>query len=135
MARDDEAGRLPQGIFLRLMFESRQGVTDEQIAYFRQHPDQIDEVTAPLNIHRFFLLAGVVVGTLVVGVAKLLEHSGLLADVSRLFEDFLVDVMFEAGVALLGAGITAYLLGVLLNIQQDKAKGWRREIRKRLADP
>jgi hypothetical protein len=26
-------------------------VTDEEVAYFRDHPDQIDEISAPVAVH------------------------------------------------------------------------------------
>ena len=38
-------------------------------------------------------------------------------------------IIFEVGVALIGAAVTAYILGILLNQQQDKAATWRSEIR------
>ena len=33
-------------------------VTDEELEYIRDHPDQIDEVTAPVNLHKLFLWGG-----------------------------------------------------------------------------
>ena len=41
----------------------------------------------------------------------------------------------EIGVALIGAGVTAYLLGILLNVQQQNAERWRTEIRSRIREP
>ena len=35
----------------------------------------------------------------------------------------------------IGAAITAYILGILLNQQQDNAAAWRSEIRRRLSEP
>ena len=37
--------------------------------------------------------------------------------------------------ALIGAAVTAYILGILLNQQQDNAATWRSEIRRRIAEP
>ena len=42
--------------------------------------------------------------------------------------EFTVDIIFEVGVALIGAAVTAYILGILLNQQQDNAAYWRAEI-------
>ncbi len=51
-ADDQERDR----IFLKLYLKSSPGeVTDEELSYFREHPDQIDEVTAPVNVHKLFL--------------------------------------------------------------------------------
>ena len=41
-------------------------VTEEDLAYFRDHPDEIDEVTAPVNVHKLFLWAGALIGIVLV---------------------------------------------------------------------
>jgi hypothetical protein len=46
--------------------------------------------------------------------------------------EFGVDIVFEIGVALIGAAVTAYILGILLDQQQQNAARWRAEIRRRL---
>lgn len=45
-------------LFIKLLFKSTSEVTDEEIEYYRKYPDQIDQVTAPINIHKIFLWAG-----------------------------------------------------------------------------
>ncbi|MGI9481684.1 MAG: hypothetical protein ACR2OR_04915 [Hyphomicrobiales bacterium] len=47
--------------------------------------------------------------------------------------EFFEDLTFETGLALIGAGVTAYMLGILLNTQQENAQKWRRMIRKKIA--
>jgi hypothetical protein len=49
-------------------------------------------------------------------------------------QEFLVDIVFEIGIALIGAGITAYLLGILLNTQQENAERWRTAIRDKIRE-
>lgn len=44
--------------------------------------------------------------------------------------EFVIDIIYESGIALIGAAVTAYMLGVLLNKQQENAVKWREEIRK-----
>ncbi|MGA9270512.1 MAG: hypothetical protein WBV45_07820, partial [Lutimonas sp.] len=48
-------------------------------------------------------------------------------------KEVLVSIVFEIGVALIGGGVTAYLLGILLNNQQKKAVQWRQQIRDRIS--
>jgi len=48
--------------------------------------------------------------------------------------EFSIDVLFEMGSALIGAAVTAYILGILLNQQQEKAAHWRAEIRRKIDD-
>lgn len=117
--------------FLKLFFKtSPKDVTDQEVAYFREHPDEIDEIAAPVNIHRQFLWLGLLLGTVLVGVSKALNYSVLLTDLRQGVREFVVDIVFEVGVALIGAAITAYILGIVLNKQQENAAEWRAEIRR-----
>ncbi len=119
--------------FRKLVFKSSPSeLTDEDVEYFRQNPDLIDEVTAPVNIHKYFLWFGTVFGVLLVGLSKYFKFNPILPDLSEAFREFGVDIVFEIGVALIGAAVTAYILGILLNKQQDNAAEWRAEIRRRI---
>jgi hypothetical protein len=109
-------------------------VTDEEVAYFRNHPDQIDEISAPVAVHKLFLWVGALLGTACVGLSKAIKFSQA-AIFSEGFLEFVVDIIFEVGVALIGAAVTAYILGILLNQQQDNAAVWRSEIRRRIGVP
>ena len=122
-------------MFLKLFLKrAPDQVTDDEVAYFRDHPDQIDEVTAPVNVHKLFLWAGARFGGGLVGISKLIKFGGL-AVLSEGYREFVIDIVFESGVALIGAAVTAYLLGILLNQQQDNAAAWRSEIRRRISEP
>jgi uncharacterized membrane protein YidH (DUF202 family) len=122
-------------MFLKLFLKSQPGqVTDEELDYFREHPDHIDEVTAPVNVHKLFLWAGTVLGIICVGVSKVLKFNPLISGLSEGIQEFGVDIVFETGVALIGAAVTAYILGILLNRQQDNAAKWRAEIRRRMEE-
>ena len=107
-------------------------VTNEEVEYFREHPDELEEVSAPVSVHIAFLWLGTVIGLVLVGVSKLLAYSGLLDSLSPGVSEFFVDVVFEIGVALIGAAVTAYLLGILLNQQQRNVGSWRDEVRRRI---
>jgi hypothetical protein len=109
-------------------------VTDEEMAYFRDHPDQIEEISAPVAVHKLFLWVGALLGTACVGLSKVIKFSQI-AILSEGFIEFVVDIIFEIGVALIGAAVTAYILGILLNQQQDNAAVWRSEIRRRIGVP
>ena len=122
-------------IFLKLFLKKGiSEVTDEEIAYFRDNPEQIDEITAPVAVHKLFLWVGALLGALFVGVSKVIKFSQL-AIVSLGVREFVIDIVFEIGVALIGAAVTAYILGILLNQQQENAKKWRSEIRRRIGTP
>ena len=120
-------------IHLRLFLGTSDEPSEDEIAYFAEHPDQIDEISEPLRLHRLFLWFAVISGVLIVGLAKFL---GTVEDpdyFSGVWREFVVDIVFEAGVALIGAGVTAYFMGVLLNNQQAKTKRWRKQLRAAIA--
>ncbi|EIB6997218.1 hypothetical protein AW821_RS18125, partial [Acinetobacter baumannii] len=121
-------------LFIKLLFKSTSEVTDEEIEYYRKYPDQIDQVTAPINIHKIFLWAGALLGVIVVAIAKFLKFSGSLDFLSEGVLEFVIDIIYETGIALIGAAVTAYMLGVLLNKQQENATKWREEIRRRIKE-
>jgi hypothetical protein len=108
-------------------------VTDEEVAYFRDHPDQMDEISTPVAVHKLFLWVGTLLGTAFVGLSKWVKFSET-AVLSEGWLEFVVDIIFEVGVALIGAAVTAYILGILLNQKQDKAAAWRAQIRTRIEE-
>jgi hypothetical protein len=130
-AESDQRDRMFLKLFLK---RAPEDVTDEEVAYFRDHPDQIDEVTAPVTVHKLFLWVGALLGALFVLISKGLKFSQITM-LSEGLREFIVDIVFESGVALIGAAVTAYLLGILLNQQQDHAAAWRSEIRRRIGNP
>lgn len=108
-------------------------VSEEEVEYFRANPDQIDEVSSPLTLHKLFLWFGLIVGVVLIGLSKLFGHSNVFGFMHPGVEEFIVEVVFEIGVALMGAAIVTFMIGIVLNQQQASAKRWRKEIRKRIA--
>ncbi|TWU31606.1 hypothetical protein [Novipirellula artificiosorum] len=120
-------------VFLKLFLKGKAGqVSDEEVHYFRDHPDQIDEVSAPVKVHLIFLWAGGLLGVAFVALSKWFKFSQVTRFLSEGSGEFVIDIVFEIGVALIGAAVTAYILGILLNQQQEKAAKWRTEIRRRI---
>ncbi len=134
MKRSLEEKRIRDKLFLKMFLKNRGEVTQEEVEYFRRHPDEIDTITAPINVHKLFLVFGVLFGILLVAISKVLKFSAALHLVSGSVEEFLVDIVFEVGVAMIGAGVTAYMLGILLNVQQENADSWRTNIRSRIRE-
>ena len=109
-------------------------MTDEEVLYFRDHPEQIDEISAPVYLHLVFLWVGGLLGAACVAVSKWLKYSSIIDFMSESYVEFTIDIVFEIGVALIGAAVTAYILGILLNQQQENAANWRAEIRKKIEE-
>ena len=121
---------------LILEFVTRQSeeITEEDIAYFTQHPDQIDQVSSAVNLHKLFLIFGLLLGVFLVAVSKIMSYSGLLAVLHPGFAEFLIDIVFEIGVGLIGAAIVTFMLSVTFNAHVRSAKKWRRAIRQKIKD-
>ncbi|MEO0543894.1 MAG: hypothetical protein AAFY99_08765 [Pseudomonadota bacterium] len=127
-----EANR--ESMFLKMLTSEKIEISDDELAYFRKYPEEIDEVTASTRVHRFFLWAGMVTGLLAVGLSKVMAALPIERYLAPGVAEFVIDIVFEGGVALVGAALTAYFMGVLLNTQQQRAKAFRKEIRRRLRE-
>lgn len=114
--------------------EDADKITQEEIDYFRDHPDEIDDFASPIRMHKLFLLIGMTLGVLFVGVTRLLEHSGVLAALPAGLTAFLTDIVFEVGAALIGASIVTFMMGIVMNQQQKSALKWRDDIRERIRE-
>lgn len=119
-------------LFLRMLAAEKIEISDEAMAYFRKYPDEVDEVTAPTRVHMFFLWVGIGIGMLAVALSKIVAALPFDHYLGESVETFVVEIIFESGIALIGAALTAYFLGVLLNAQQERARAFRKEIRRRL---
>ena len=73
-------------------------------------------------------------GIVVVAIAKFFRFSGTLDFLSESILEFVLDINYESGIALIGAAITAYMLGVLLNKQQENVLKWKKEIRRKIKE-
>ena len=93
---------------------------------------RIDEITAPVNVHKFFLLFGSLLGIILVIGSKLIDVQTVFPVDHVYVKEVLVDIVFEIGVALIGGVMTACLLGILLNTQQKKPAEWRQIIWNRI---
>jgi hypothetical protein len=77
-------------VFFKVFFgAARVHVTDDEVEYFRDHPDEIDEFSTPLNIHKVFLIIGTVVGVVLVGMSKVVKFSSWLSFFSAALNEFL----------------------------------------------
>jgi len=121
-----------ESMFFKMLMSEKIEISEEELEYFQKFPEEVDEVTGSTRVHRFFLWAGLAIGLLAVALSKLIRALTLETYLGEALSEFLVDIVFEGGVALVGAALTAYFMGVLLNSQQHRAKAFRKEIRRRL---
>ena len=121
-------------LFKKGLINSSVDVSADEVAYFRKHPDEIDDFTAPVNIRKRFLWIGALLGAALVAISKAFKYGAIEAYLSVGASEFVVDIFFEIGVALIGTAVTAYILEILLNTQQENAAKWRDEIRRQIGE-
>ena len=119
-------------LILEFVTRDSEAITEEDIAYFSQHPDQIDQVSSVVNLHKLFLTFGLIFGVLLVGASKVLQYSGVLGPLHVGVQGFLIDIVFEIGVGLISAAIVTFMLSIVFNTHLRTARKWRRAIRKRI---
>lgn len=64
---------------LDLILNESPRVSEEDVTYFREHPEQIDEVSAPTSLHQIYLVLCLLSGALLVEVSKAVAHLGLFS--------------------------------------------------------
>lgn len=55
MNQTNKEGEIRDRFALKLLLTDQTDLNDQDVAYFKKHPDDIDEITAPVNVHKFFL--------------------------------------------------------------------------------
>ncbi|MEM6850324.1 MAG: hypothetical protein AAF527_01295 [Pseudomonadota bacterium] len=64
----------------------------------------------------------------------MLVHTSALNALLTGLVEFVTDIVFEVGVALIGASIVTFMMGIVMNRQQKNALKWRDEIRRKIAE-
>ena len=101
------------------------------IDFYRQHPDQIDEIEKEGKVHRLVLPVGFIVGLILVFASKLVRFWNLFGD-ALFFNEVVVDLAFELGVAIWGGVVTAAFLEVIENRERKANQRYRAEIVRRI---
>ena len=101
-AKDLERKVERDGVILRMLTSEKVDIPEEMMAYFREHPEEVDEVTASTRVHKFVLWVGMSAGLLSVAGSKILAALPLDRHLSPGIEsfvaDFVVEIIFEGGV-------------------------------------
>lgn len=119
-------------LLLDRLFNISPKVSEEEVVYFRSHPDQIDEISAPANLHQMYLALCFLAGIFLFTLSKAISHFDWLSSLHPLFQEFFIDLFSEISTALMGAAIVTYVLVIVLNKQQKVARAWRRELHERI---
>ena len=82
-------------LFWKLFFGDGSKVTDEEVEYFQAHPEEIDDFTAPLNIHRFFLTFAALLGIVFVASSKLIKFYYPKFFSSAAVMEFIIDILVK----------------------------------------
>ena len=115
------------------MSNSSVKISEQELAFYRKHPELLESVGDKATIHRVMLLLVFVVGFLFVVVSKALKYGFAGSELPWLVE-LTVDLVFELGIALWGGVATTVLLQDLIKRQYRDGKRYQHAIMSRLAD-
>lgn len=115
------------------MGDSSVKISEQELAFYRKHPELLESLGDKATIHRVMLLLVFVVGFLFVVVSKAVKYGFAGSELSWLVE-LTVDLVFELGIALWGGVATTVLLQDLIKRQYRDGKRYQHAIMRRLAD-
>ena len=128
-------GRLQRKLILKNLRKRAMVITPDEVEFFRAYPDELEKMTSSLRAKKVYLFFAALLGLALVAVSVILRYYPLLFGMDTLLHAFIIDLTFEGGVSLWGAGITVYLLEVVLDNQNKINEEYREavldEIRKK----
>jgi len=107
-------------------------VTEEELAFYRKHPELVHAFGDRATIHRFVLIAVFVVGFLLVVGSKVVKY--VYADAYAPVVELTVDLIFELGVALWGGVATTVLLQDYVEKKHREGREYQQEVMRQLAN-
>jgi hypothetical protein len=106
-------------------------ISKEELAFFRKHPELVQTLGSKKTIYKTVLVVVFVTGFFLVAISKILKFGFADAANQKLVE-FIVDLIFELGVALWGGVATTVLLQDLVKRQYSEGRRYQQEIMKQL---
>ncbi len=106
-------------------------ITAEEVDYYRQNPEKIEEITKQGRSHRSILPVGFMIGFTLVFASKIIGFFDPFG--SELFlNEIVVDMTFELGVAVWGGVMTTFILEVIENREAAAIQRYKNEILRRI---
>lgn len=106
-------------------------IDDETVNYYREHPDEIDAIEKEGRGHRLVLPIGFTAGLILVFASKLIRYWNLFGD-ALFFNEVIVDLAFELGVAIWGGVVTTAFLEIIEKRERKANQRFREEIVRRI---
>ena len=115
------------------LLDNEPEVTEEVVAYYRKHPEELAQLTNKEVFHLKFLSLFFGIGfTLTIGsrvMQFIFEDFG-----GAFFNDVILDVLSELGIAIFGGAVTAYLLEFLQKKQFEQNIQFREKVKAKLRE-
>ncbi len=122
----------PNGYLENLFIEQRE-VTDEVVAYYRNHPEELDLIIDKERVHSGFLFYAFIIGIVITIGCRVLAYA--FGDVwGEFINNVVLDVGSELGIGIFGGAFTAYLFETLQQKQYKENSAFRNAIKARLAE-
>lgn len=124
---------ITEQLFENALLGNKTQITDEMLEYYRKNPGKLDEITNNSLFQIRFLAFFFIIGLILTLGTRTLKFffEGVWGD---FFNDVILDVFSELGIAIFGGAITAYYLEYLKKKQYDENVKFKREIKRRLKE-
>ncbi|PID99824.1 MAG: hypothetical protein CSA79_06330 [Thiothrix nivea] len=117
--------------YLDDLFVEQHEVTDEVVAYYRKHPEELDLIIDKERVHGTFLFYAFVFGIVLTVGCRVLAY--FFGDVwGEFVNDVVLDVGSELGIGIFGGAFTAYLFETLQQKQYKENVAFRNAIKAQL---
>ncbi len=118
--------------YLDELFVEQREVTDEVVAYYRKHPEELDLIIDKEQVHSGFLFYAFMIGIAITVMCRVLAYA--FGDVwGEFINNVVLDVGSELGIGIFGGAFTAYLFETLQQKQYKENVAFRNAIKVRLA--
>lgn len=108
-------------------------IPKEELEFYRKHPGLVDAIGSEKTIYWSVLIYVFVTGFILVAISKGIKFQFMNAENSGLVE-FVVDLIFELGVALWGGVATTVLLQNFVQHQYKEGRRYQQEIMRELSE-
>jgi hypothetical protein len=110
-----------------------QRITEQELTFYRKHPELVRAVGDKKSIYRVVLVAVFVAGFVLVAISKAVKF-GLVESPDSAVAELVIDLIFEMGVALWGGVATTVLLQSYVEKKYKEGRRYQQEVMKRLAE-
>jgi len=116
--------------FIKSKHKYEFSISDEDIRFFMENPELLDDLTDKKKIYYKFLLIAFFTGLALVIISKVIAYYPVF---DEFVNELITDLVFEAGVAMWGGVATSFIIEVMQKKQYSENLALKKEILRRIS--